>query len=66
MLMSNKPMKSFLVSHPELRHLVDEPDTVVPVFNDAGVFQIFVTGADAGRSLYFHGGTISVTKEIKL
>jgi hypothetical protein len=66
LLMINKPMKSFLVSHPELAHLVDAPDTPVPVFLDPSTFQVFVTGADAGRSLYFHGGTISVTKEVRL
>jgi hypothetical protein len=66
LLMINKPMQSFRVSHPELLHLIDEPDTMVPVFVDAGTFQVFVTGADAGRSLYFHGGTISVTKEVRL
>lgn len=65
-LMLNQPMKSFEVSHPELLHLIDEPDTMLPVCPTAKAYQVFVVGADAGRSLFFHGGTISVTKEVRL
>jgi hypothetical protein len=64
-LMLNQPVQSFEISHPELRHLLDAPETLVPVFPDESVFDIFVVGADAGRSLFFFGGTLSVTAPVR-
>ena len=64
-LMLNQPMKSFEVAHPELRWLQDAPETEVSVFPTPDVFEIFVVGADAGRSLYHFGGTLSVTKRVE-
>ncbi len=62
--MVNKPMPLFEASHPELHHLLDDPDAEVDLYPSAECFQIFVVGAVAGRSLYFHGGTGSVTKPV--
>ena len=63
-LMLNQPLKSFEVAHPELAHLLEAPDTEVPVFPDPDCFEIFVVGADAGRSLYWFGGGQSITKAV--
>ena len=63
-LMLNQPMHSFEVAHPELLWLKDAPETEVSVFPHPDVFEIFVVGADAGRSLYHFGGTLSVTKPV--
>ena len=62
--MVNKPMPLFEASHPELHHFLDNPDAEVHLCPSAECFQIFVVGAVAGRSLYFHGGTASVTKAV--
>ena len=64
-LMLNKPERSFQASHPNLRWLEDQPDTLVSVFPSADCFDLFVVGADAGRSLYFPGGSMSVTREVE-
>ena len=64
-LMLNQPLHSFEVAHPELRWLLDAPETEVSVFPHPDVFEIFVVGADAGRSLYHFGGTLSVTKPVR-
>jgi hypothetical protein len=63
-LMLNKPEQSFRVAHPELLHLLDAPDTDVDVFPSPDCWEIFVVGSDAGRSLFFFGGTNSVTKRV--
>jgi len=63
--MVNKPMPLFEASHPELHHLLDDPDAEVDLYPSAECFQVFVVGAVAGRSLYFHGGTVSVTKPVR-
>jgi hypothetical protein len=63
-LMLNKPEQSFRVAHPELAHLLDAPDTEVDVFPSPECWDIFVVGSDAGRSLFFFGGTNSVTKPV--
>ncbi|MBM3660882.1 MAG: hypothetical protein FJW95_15470 [Actinobacteria bacterium] len=62
--MVNKPMPLFAASHPELAHLLDAPDTDVHLYPSSECFQVFVVGAVAGRSLYFHGGTVSVTRPV--
>ncbi len=64
-LMLNQPQHSFEVAHPELRWLLDAPDTLISVFPSPDVFEIFVVGADAGRSLYHFGGTLSVTAVVR-
>lgn len=63
--MVNKPLPLFAASHPELAHLLDDPDAEVPLYPSAECFQVFVVGAVAGRSLYFHGGTVSVTRPVR-
>ncbi len=46
--------------------LLDDLDAEVSLYPSAECFQVFVVGAVAGRSLYFHGGTASVTKAVAL
>jgi hypothetical protein len=65
-LMLNKPEQSFRVAHPELLHLLDAPETEVDVFPTPDCWDLFVVGSDAGRSLFFFGGTNSVTKPVRL
>ena len=62
--MVNKPLPLFEASHPELQWLLDHPDTELSLYPSPECFQVFVVGAVAGRSLYFHGGTVSVTRPI--
>ena len=50
----------------QLAHLLDEPDTEVHLYPSAECFQVFVVGGVAGRSLYFHGGTVSATRPVRL
>ena len=64
-VMLNKPPAGFAVAHPELAWLWDAPETPVPIYRSPEYFDLFVVGADAGRSLYFQGGTVSVTREVK-
>jgi hypothetical protein len=62
--MINKPMALFHAAHPELGFLADSPELPVSLYPTPDYFQVFVVGGDAGRSLFFHGGTVSVTKPI--
>ncbi|GIH06700.1 hypothetical protein Rhe02_47670 [Rhizocola hellebori] len=64
-VMLNQSMPAFEISHPELRWLLDAPDTAVTVNPSADCFEFFVVGAKAGRSQFCFGGTNSVTKAIK-
>jgi hypothetical protein len=63
--MVNKPMSLFKAAHPELQWLADHPETEISLYPSPECFQVFVVGADAGRSLYFHGGSVSVTKPVR-
>lgn len=63
--MLNKPKEGFRVAHPHLQWLWEYPETEISMFRNADAFDIFVVGADAGRSLYHFGGTISISKEVK-
>jgi hypothetical protein len=63
-LMLNQSMPAFETSHPELRWLLDAPDTLVTVNPSADCFEFFVVGAKAGRSQFCFGGTNSVTKPV--
>lgn len=63
--MLNKPLPLFKAAHPELSFLLDQPDTPISLYPSPECFQVFVVGAVAGRSLYFHGGTVSVTKPVR-
>ncbi|MEU8252083.1 hypothetical protein [Nonomuraea sp. NPDC048916] len=63
-LMLNQSMPAFETSHPELRWLLDAPDTMVTVNPSADCFEFFVVGAKAGRSQFCFGGTNSVTKPV--
>ncbi len=64
-LMLNKPQDLFTTLHPKMTWLLDRPETEVPVYNGPECFDIIVVGGDAGRSLFFIGGTHSVTKAIR-
>jgi len=64
-VMLNQSMPAFEVSHPELRWLLDAPDTPVTVNPSADCFEFFVVGAKAGRSQFCFGGTNSVTKPVR-
>jgi len=64
-LMLNKPKQGFVVAHPELQWLWDVPETQISCFRSPEYFDIFVVGADAGRSLYHYGGTLSISREVK-
>jgi hypothetical protein len=63
-LMLNQEADSFRTAHPELLHLLDAPETLVPVNPSADCFEFFVVGASAGRSQFCFGGTNSVTKPV--
>ncbi|MDA0633417.1 hypothetical protein OUY22_08300 [Nonomuraea sp. MCN248] len=63
-LMLNQSMPAFETSHPELRWLLDAPETPVTVNPSADCFELFVVGAKAGRSQFCFGGTNSVTKPV--
>jgi hypothetical protein len=65
-VMLNQSMPAFEISHPELRWLLDAPDTPVTVNPSADCFEFFVVGAKAGRSQFCFGGTNSVTKPITI
>lgn len=64
--MVNKPMPLFAASHPELQWLLENPDAEVSLYPSPECFQVFVVGGVAGRSLYFHGGTVSVTRPVRI
>jgi hypothetical protein len=63
-LMINQSYDAFRTSHPELRWLEDEPETLVTVNPSADCFELFVVGAKAGRSQFCFGGTNSVTRAV--
>jgi hypothetical protein len=63
--MLNKPKEGFRVAHPHLQWLWEHPDLAISMFRSPEAFDIFVVGADAGRSLYHYGGTLSITRAIK-
>ncbi|MSQ25215.1 MAG: hypothetical protein EXR49_02910 [Dehalococcoidia bacterium] len=65
-VMLNKPVESFIVAHPELQWLWDNPRTEVSLYPSPESFDIFVVGGDAGRSLYHYGGTLSLSTPVKL
>lgn len=64
-LMLNKPMELFHHVHPQMRFLLDAPETEINVYPSPDYFDIVVVGADAGRSLFFFGGNQSITKAVK-
>jgi hypothetical protein len=63
-LMINQSYDAFRTSHPELRWLEDEPETLVTVNPSPDCFEFFVVGAKAGRSQFCFGGTNSVTRAV--
>ncbi|MFC0527290.1 UGSC family (seleno)protein [Phytohabitans kaempferiae] len=63
-VMLNQSMPAFEISHPELRWLLDAPETPVTVNPSADCFEFFVVGAKAGRSQFCFGGTNSVTRPV--
>ncbi|MEE9284510.1 MAG: hypothetical protein V3V35_02155 [Dehalococcoidia bacterium] len=63
-LMLNKPKQGFMVAHPHLQWLWDNPEDEISLFRSPEAFDIFVVGADAGRSLYHYGGSLSISREV--
>ena len=64
-LMLNKPDQGFTVAHPHLQWLRDNAETEISLFRSPEAFDIFVVGADAGRSLYHYGGSLSISREVR-
>ncbi len=64
-LMLNKPKQAFQAGHPNLQWLWDHPEIEISMFRSAEFFDIFVVGADAGRSLYHFGGSLSISRQVK-
>ena len=65
-LMLNKPDQGFTVAHPHLQWLRDNAETEISLFRSPEAFDIFVVGADAGRSLYHYGGSLSISREVRV
>lgn len=64
-LMLAKPRQAFEVANPHMQWLWDYPETEISMFRNSEDFDIFVVGADAGRSLYHFGGTLSISRQVK-
>lgn len=64
-LMLNKERKGLEVAHPELMHLWDAPDTLLPIVEDPDCFDVVVVGGAAGRGAYFYGAGGPVTRVIE-
>jgi hypothetical protein len=65
LLMLNKEPQGMALAHPELEWLWDSPETLVPVLEDAGCYDIVVVGGAAGRGAFFWGAGEPVTKVIE-
>jgi hypothetical protein len=65
-LMLARGRETFKVTNPQLQWLWNMPDTEIPVCAHENQFEIFVVGGIGGWSTYHHGGTYSITREVKL
>jgi hypothetical protein len=65
-LMHHQPAELFDNAHPHLRFLWDNPDTEVSLYRRPDQIDLFVVGQDAGRSLFWYGGTGVTTKKVQL
>ncbi len=64
LLMLTKEPQALAAAHPELGWLWASPETLVPVLEDAGCYDIVVVGGAAGRGAFFWGAGEPVTKVI--
>jgi hypothetical protein len=64
-LQRTKEAKTFNAAHPELSWLWDSQDTLLPVLEDPGCFEVAVVGATAGRGQFYWGCGGPVTKRIE-
>jgi hypothetical protein len=65
-LMHHQPAELFANAHPHLQWLWDNPDTEVSLYRRPEQIDIYVVGQDAGRSLFWYGGTGVVSKKVRL
>jgi hypothetical protein len=63
-LMHHQPPALFDKAHPHLRWLWDNPQTEISLYRRPDQIDIFVVGQDAGRSLFWYGGTGVVSREV--
>jgi hypothetical protein len=64
-LQRTKEAESFNAAHPELSWLWDSQDTLLPVLEEPGCFEVAVLGATAGRGQFYWGCGGPVTKRIE-
>jgi hypothetical protein len=65
-LMHHQPAELFDNAHPHLRFLWDAPDTEVSLYRRPDQIDLFVVGQDAGRSLFWYGGTGVTSKKVRV
>jgi hypothetical protein len=63
-LLRTKEAESFNSAHPELSWLWASPETMLPVLETPGCFEVAVLGATAGRGQFYWGCGGPVTKKI--
>lgn len=64
-VMLAKERRAMEAAHPELQWLWDSPETMVPVLEDEGCYDIVVVGGPAGRGALFFGAGQPITKPIR-
>jgi hypothetical protein len=65
-LMHHQPAALFDKAHPHLTWLWDHPETPISLYRRPDQIDLFVVGQDAGRSLFWYGGTGVVSREVRL
>ncbi len=65
-LMHHQPPELFANAHPHMQWLWDHPETPVSLYRRPDQIDLFVVGKDAGRSLFWYGGTGVVSAEVKV
>lgn len=65
-LMHHQPPELFANAHPHLQWLWDQPETEISLYRRPEQVDLFVVGQDAGRSLFWYGGTGVVSKAVKV
>lgn len=63
-IISTQAEAAIRIAHPQLGWLCDSPDTLLPVVEEPGCYDIFVIGGTAGRGSMLHGAGGPVTKAI--
>jgi hypothetical protein len=65
-LMHHQPPELFANAHPQLQWLWDHPETPISLYRRPEQIDVFVVGQDAGRSLFWYGGTGVVSRKVQL